>query len=158
MVDVGHSFDVEVPIDFPFDYVSNIHNLAEWMYGLQRIAVVGDIERGPGAIYEGTVKLGATLHTRIEVTGWEPGSMLTTESQSGFGNCSTWRFIPLGAKRSRITSDVTLRLPGGLVGKALGKTIQPFIAVAIRHSDIELRRHLEQRYQANARVGNERPA
>ena len=115
MVDVSHSFDAEVPVGFAFDYVSDIHNLAEWMYGLQRIAVVGDIERGPGAIYEGTVKLGTTLHTRIEVTGWEPGSMLTTESQAGFGNCSTWRFIPLGyaiAPRTPVGASVRLDVSG----------------------------------------------
>jgi len=151
MVDIHHSAVVGVPVEVAFDYVTSIHNVPEWLYGVRRVAVVSGVDSGLGAVYEGTIKVGATLRSRIEVTGWEPGRLMTVESRHGFVNRSTWRFESLGPERTQLTADVSYELPAGLAGKALGKAIEPFVSIAVRHSDSRLRRRLTELYGAPTR-------
>lgn len=149
MVDVHHTADVEVPIEFAFDYVADLRNLGEWMYGIQRVIVVGEIDRGLGAAIDGTIRVGATLRSRIEVTGFDPYASITTESRKGFVNRATWRFTALAPTATRMAVDVAYELSGGLAGKALGKAIEPFVSIAIQRSDAQLRTRLVALHQTH---------
>lgn len=142
---------VAVPAEFAFGYTADFRNAATWMFGITRLEVVGDIELGLGAVYEGSIKLGPkTLHSTTEVTVFEPGHAVGTESTAGFVNRSTWRFQALGDNRTEILADLEYELPGGLAGRALGRVIEPFVHVAVKHSDEALSRQLVRQYQVHA--------
>ena len=37
-------------------------------------------------------------------------------------------------------------LPGGLAGRAMGKALEPIVALSVRHSDAALRKNIEALY------------
>lgn len=63
-----------------------------------------------------------------------------------------WQFDSTGPESGVLTVDVHYQLPGGLAGRALGAAIEPFVAIAVRHTDAKLRQVLEERYRAAGRV------
>ncbi|MFI6868859.1 SRPBCC family protein [Nocardia sp. NPDC050406] len=148
MVHIHHRGEAAVPTEFAFAYMSDFDNLKEWLYGFQRARLVGDIpHRQVGAMYEGSVKIGATLKATIRVTEFVENALLCTESVSGFSNQTRWEFESLGPERGALTVDVDYQLPGGLAGRALGAAIEPFVSIAIRHTEHKLRQVLEERYR-----------
>lgn len=148
MVHIHHRGEAGVPTEFAFAYMADFDNLKDWLYGFQRATLIGDIpHRQVGAMYEGAVKIGATLKATIRVTEYVENSVMSTESVSGFSNQTRWQFESLGPERGALTVDVHYQLPGGLAGKALGAAIEPFVAIAIRVTETKLRHILEERYR-----------
>jgi uncharacterized membrane protein len=95
------------------------------------------------------MKLGpVTLKSRVKITAWEQDRKIALDSIKGFVNNSVWRFEPTADDRTEIIVDFYYELPGGIAGKALGRAIEPFVSVAIRHTEQTLRRNIEQHYQA----------
>ncbi|MGW4247684.1 SRPBCC family protein [Nocardia sp. NPDC004722] len=152
MVHVHHTGIAATPLDFAFDYVSDFRNFPEWMFGIEYLRPVGEIAQGNGAVFEGAMKLGVTLHSTIEITEWKPNCLLRTESRSGFVNRSSWRFLGIDERTTELAVDIEYELPGGLAGKALGRVIEPFVVVALRHSDHTLRTALESRFGGRSEV------
>lgn len=135
MPSIRNTFEVAAASDVAFGYASDLRNARDWMYGIQDIHVVGDIDTGPGATYRGTVKLGVPIRSTIVITEWEPGSRFTSESRSGFANTMTWRFADLGNGRTQIVVTVDYQMPGGLVGRAMAAAVDPFIALTVKHAE-----------------------
>ena len=48
-------------------------------------------------------------------------------------------------------------MPGGLAGKAMGRVLEPIVAMSVRHSDVALRREIEARYFDDASEVDEAP-
>ena len=65
----------------------------------------------------------------------------------GFKNWSRWQFAPEGPTRTKIDVTFGYELPGGLAGRALGKALEPVVALSVRHSDEALRREIEARHR-----------
>ncbi|MBA0046028.1 SRPBCC family protein [Mycobacterium sp. NPDC050853] len=147
MTHIHHRSTAKVPMAYAFDYISDAHHLADWMFGIEHVRFVNEVERGPGARYDVAINLGATLRSTIEVVGWEPDTLFTTESRSGIDNQIECRFQPVSADETELEINIDYRLPGGLAGRALGKVISPFISLAITHSDEKLRKILEEGYR-----------
>lgn len=144
MVDIHHRGECAAPLRTAFDYVDNYRNATSWMFGLSSLRPVGELEHGLGARFHGTfavkpIKLSST----IEVIEWEQDAVIAFESVSGFPNSSTWRFRAEGPQRTVIEVVFHYQLPGGLAGKALGKALEPIVALSVRHSDAALRRNIE---------------
>ncbi|WP_240963218.1 SRPBCC family protein [Antrihabitans stalactiti] len=147
MVHVHHTGTAAVPHTFAWDYISDFRNAEDWLFGITKLDVVGDIPFGPGAVYEGGMKLGPkTLGAVFNVETWEPPSLLTFGYVSGFEVRSKWQLKALGEEEFELEVDVHYELPGGIAGRALGKIIEPFVILAVRHSDTTLRKKLEHRY------------
>jgi uncharacterized membrane protein len=149
MVDIHHEGSCAAPVDVAFAYLDDYRNATKWMFGLARFEPVGDKDRGVGAVFEGTfhvrpVKLAST----IEVTEWEQNTTIAFESIKGFRIWSTWTFRESGPAHTTIDVVFSYELPGGLAGRALGKALEPIVAVSVRHSDEALRREIESRYRA----------
>jgi uncharacterized membrane protein len=149
MVDIHHEGSCAAPVEVAFGYLDDYRNATDWMFGLTKFEPVGDKDHGLGAVFDGTfavkpVKLSST----IKVTEWEQDKVIAFESIKGFRNWSTWRFFADGPEHTKITVQFSYELPGGLAGRALGKALEPIVALSVRHSDETLRRQIESRHRS----------
>ena len=133
--------DCAAPVDQVFAYVDNYRNVPDWLYGISKFVPTTEKERGLGAVFEGSMHVGVMLHSTVEVTAYDEGRMFEFESVKGFKNSSHWSFEAIDAKSTRIIADVQYSLPGGVAGKALGRMIEPFVKIAVKHSSEALAKH-----------------
>ena len=147
MVHIRHEAVCLAPLPVTFGYVDDYRNAGRWMFGLSRLEPVGELDRGLGSVFEGTFHVKPVkLHSTIEVTAWEQDSVIAFDSVKGFRNRSEWRFAEDGPDRTRLQVLFEYELPGGLAGKALGRALEPIVAMSVRHSDTALRHHVEQHH------------
>lgn len=146
MVDIYHEGTCAAPVDVAFAYLDDYRNATEWMFGLAKFEPVGELDHGLGAVFDGTFQVKPVkLRSTIKVTEWEPEKLIAFESIKGFRNWSTWRFVADGPEQTTIKVKFSYELPGGLAGRALGKALEPIVALSVRHSDEALRRQIESR-------------
>ncbi|MEO9108669.1 MAG: SRPBCC family protein [Jatrophihabitantaceae bacterium] len=144
MVDIHHEATCHAPVEVTFAYVDDYRNAIKWMFGLSKFEAIGELIRGVGSVFEGTFSVKpVNLHSTIEGTAWEQNVLIAFRSIKGFKNDSTWQFAALGDADTRVTVDFHYELPGGLAGRALGKLLEPIVALTVRHSEAELRRLVE---------------
>jgi len=134
--------DCDAPIDKVFAYITDYRNVPEWLYGISKFVPITELDRGVGATFDGTIHLGATLHSTIATTAFEEGKLFEMDSVKGFKNTSRWTFESLGENETRIIADVSYSVPGGIAGKALGKVIEPFVKIAVKHSSEHLAKNV----------------
>lgn len=148
MVDIHHEGSCAAPLEVAFAYVDDYRNATDWMFGLARFEPVGDKDQGLGAVFDGTFQVKPVkLHSTVKVTDWEQDKLIAFESVKGFRNWSTWTFTADGPEQTKVSVTFSYELPGGLAGKALGKALEPIVAISVRHSDQALRQRIEARYQ-----------
>ena len=140
---VEHSVEIEAPVHEVFAYVDDFTKTKDWMYGLDRIEPVGEQLRGLGATYDGVMKLGVSLTSRIRCTGYEPDRLVEISSISGIKNTQRWTFTDLGGDRTRVDASISYTLPGGPAGRAIEAAVKPFISIAIAHTSETLVRNVE---------------
>jgi uncharacterized membrane protein len=144
---MANEVTVDVEIDAPssavFDFVADYNNAASYMYGLEKIVALTEHTSGLGAQFEGTMKLGASLHSSLEVTEFEQGTKFTLASFKGIKNTSYWTISSLGDNKARAVLRWEYDLGGGIAGKALGKIVEPFVKIAAAHSSKELKKAIE---------------
>jgi uncharacterized membrane protein len=147
MVDIHHEGTCAAPLDVAFGYLDDYRNATTWMFGLAKFEPVGGKDQGLGAVFDGTFQVRPVkLHSTIKVTEWEQDKVIAFESIKGFKNWSTWTFVADGPTSTKIRVKFSYELPGGLAGRALGKALEPIVAISVRHSDEALRREIEARY------------
>ena len=149
MVDIHHEGHAHAPLSVAFAYIDDYRTTPEWMFGLAQFRPVGELDQGLDAVFEGTFQVKPVkLQSTVKITAWEQDKLIRMESIKGFVNRSTWRFEALNDTETRVLVDFTYELPGGLAGKALGKALEPIVALSIRHSDAALRKNIEAKYAA----------
>lgn len=126
--------EIAAPVAEVFAYVDDFKNAPEWLYGLTRIEPVGEIAHGLGAQYDGTMKVGVPLTSRIECTGWEQDRLIELKSIKGIKNAQRWEFAPIDGDRCELRAVITYELPGGPAGKAISKAVNPVVGIAIRQT------------------------
>ena len=147
MVDIHHEGHAHAPLSVAFAYIDDYRTTPEWMFGLANFQPIGDLDQGLNAVFEGTFQVKPVkLHSTVKITAWEQDKLIKMESIKGFVNRSTWRFEAVNDTETRVVVDFTYELPGGLAGKALGKALEPIVALSIRHSDAALRKNIEAKY------------
>ncbi|OHU55730.1 hypothetical protein BKG83_16055 [Mycobacteroides chelonae] len=139
MVEVRTVGAVDRPPAEVFAYVSDFRRMTEWVFGITRVESVGQPEQGLGAVYEGAVDLGPkTLSSTAKVTRWEQDQLITVDSVAGFNFNATVRLKPDGVSRTRLDFELNYAHSGGIAARALGKTIEPLLAMAARHTTAKL--------------------
>jgi uncharacterized membrane protein len=133
----------QAPLEVAFAYTADYRNVPDWLYGISKFEPVGEKDYGLGAVFDGSMNLGATLNSRIEVNDFEENRLIAFDSIKGFKNSARWTFSALDANRSAVVADVSYELPGGIAGKALGKVIAPFVKIAVKHSSATLQKCVE---------------
>jgi uncharacterized membrane protein len=148
MVDIHHEGRCEAPLDIAFSYVDDYRNATDWMFGLAKFEPVGEKAQGLGAVFDGLFHVTPVkLHSTIEVTEWEEHRVIGFESIKGFRNWSTWSFVAAGPTATKVQVKFSYEMPGGLAGRAMGRALEPIVAMSVRHSDHALRHHIETRYK-----------
>ncbi|UGT71019.1 SRPBCC family protein [Nocardia gipuzkoensis] len=118
-----------------FAFVNDYQNLPRFLHGVESFTPVGEQTEGVGATFDGHMKLGpASLKSRIEVVRWEENYAIGVKSIKGFQIESTFLFHDKGDRLCTVDAIVDYRVPGGLAGRALGKTIEPFVKIAVQHT------------------------
>jgi uncharacterized membrane protein len=140
---VEHSVEIAAPVAVAFAYVDDFSTTKDWMYGLHRIEPVGEQLRGVGATYDGVMKLGVSLTSRIRCTGWVQDELIEITSIKGIKNTQRWTFTDLGGDRTRVDASIDYTLPGGPAGRAIEAAVKPFISIAIAHTSETLVRNVE---------------
>ncbi|MGY1896103.1 SRPBCC family protein [Nocardia gipuzkoensis] len=118
-----------------FAFVNDYQNLPRFLHGVESFTPVGEQTEGVGATFDGHMKLGpVSLKSRIEVVRWEDNYAIGVKSIKGFEIESTFLFHDKGDRLCTVDAIVDFRVPGGLAGRALGKTIEPFVKIAVQHT------------------------
>ncbi|MEU2037754.1 SRPBCC family protein [Nocardia niwae] len=135
MTEVKIVEDCVASAESAFAYVNDYRNLSRFLHGIQSFTPVGEQTEGVGATFDGHIKLGpASLKSRIRVIRWEQNFAIGVESIKGFDVESTFLFHAKGGDLCTVDAIVDFRVPGGLAGRALGKTIEPFVKIAVQHT------------------------
>ncbi|MDZ5621292.1 SRPBCC family protein [Nocardioides sp. HM23] len=142
---VEHSVEIAAPVDEVFAYVDDYTLTKDWMYGLHEIEPVSDQTHGVGATYDGVMKLGVSLKSRIQCTGWERDRLIEISSIKGIKNTQRWTFTDLGDGRTRVDAWISYTLPGGPAGRAIESAVKPIIGVAVKNTSESLVRNVESR-------------
>ncbi|MGV9413450.1 SRPBCC family protein [Nocardia sp. NPDC003693] len=118
-----------------YSYVNDYRNLPRFINEISAFTPLTDQVEGVGATFDGTIALGpVTLHSTIEIVRHEPGFAIGVKSIKGFEIESTFLFQANGDQSCTIDAIVDYRVPGGIAGKLLGKTIEPFVKLAVKSS------------------------
>lgn len=142
---VEHSVEIEAPVAEVFAYVDDYTVTKDWMYGLHKMEPVSDHTQGVGATYDGVMKLGVSLTSRIQCTGWERDRLIELTSISGIKNTQRWTFTALEDERTRVDAWISYTLPGGPAGRAIAAAVKPIIGVAVKATSESLVRNVEAR-------------
>ena len=145
MAIVEQQVEIAAPISEVFAYVDDFSTTKDWMYGLSKIDPVTDQLRGVGAEYDGVMKVGISLTSRIRCTAWEQDRLLELTSVKGIRNTQRWTFTELDSNRTRVDAWISYTLPGGPAGKAMAAAMKPFVGIAIQHTSETLVRIVEAR-------------
>ena len=135
--------DCAAPIEKVFAYVADYRNVQEWLYGIQKFVPTTEKDYGHRRRLRRQHPPGrdAALDDR--------GDRLRGRADDRDGlHQGLQEHIEVDASRrpspstTRIIADVCYSLPGGIAGKALGKVIEPFVKIAVRHSSEHLARNV----------------
>jgi uncharacterized membrane protein len=148
MVHIHHEGIADAPVARTFEYVDDYRNTTEWMFGLSKFEPNTARLNGLDATFDGTFAVKPIkLHSSIRITSWAQDSVIGFESYQGFRIKSEWNFVALAAERSTVVVDFYYELPGGLAGRAMGRAMEPIVALSIRHSDDALRKAVAASYR-----------
>lgn len=149
MPHIHHEGVAEAPVSVVFDYVDDYRNTTTWLFGLSSFEPSTSLVQGLGSKFDGTFAVKPIkLRSSVEIVEWEKDKVIALKSYQGFQLSSTWHFTATGDQTSSLVVDFVYELPGGLAGKAMGKAMEPIVALSIRHSDESLRRHVRDAYRA----------
>ncbi len=147
MVDVKVPEEYDVPLEVAFEYLNDYTHFTEFMFGLNFLKPLTEQTSGVGATFDGGMTLGPiTLHSTVEVIEWKPNELIVLDSIKGFDVDFRFRFSARGEEKTHVDTLATYRLPFGIAGKILGKTIQPFVELAVKHSVSNVHRLLPAYY------------
>jgi uncharacterized membrane protein len=141
-IHITHETVADAPVDQVFAYVADYRNAGHWLSGVKSFTPVGDLDYGLHSVFDAALSVGVTtLHSTVKVIDFIEGEAMELDSIKGFKNQSRWSFTADGADRTRIDAEITYELPGGVAGRAMGKVLEPLIALVIKHSADNLAKH-----------------
>jgi uncharacterized membrane protein len=127
--------DCAAPAETAFDYVNDYRHLPEFVTEVHSFRPITDQVAGLGATFDTEIKLGpASLTSRLQIVRWEKNVAISVKAVTGFEIESTFLFHPRGDRDCTVDAIVEYRVPGGLAGKVLGKTIEPFVKLSVKHT------------------------
>jgi uncharacterized membrane protein len=136
-----------------WDYLEDPANWLQFMSGVTRWEVAGDIESGLGARYRMLIKVGsAEVGGLVEMVEWEPRRDLAWNSVTGVDQRGRFRLREVDEHRTRIE----LRYSYGVAGSGIPGLISewvsaPTISSHLRRSLHQLKRQVEhERLRAEA--------
>lgn len=130
-------------VDCAFGYLSDYRNVPEWLFGVVRFTPTTRQLTGLGATFDASVSVGITLKSRVTVHEWVDGRVMAFTSVKGFTNSSRWEATETEDGGCRLAVQVAYELPLGPAGKAVGRTIEPFVTAAVTRTTAALKCNLD---------------
>ncbi|NEW38319.1 SRPBCC family protein [Nocardia cyriacigeorgica] len=156
MTEVKIVADCDASAETAFAYVNDYRNLPRFLREVESFTPVGSQTEGIGATFDGHIKLGpVSLNSRIEIVRWEENFAIGVKSIKGFEVESTFLFHATDTERCTVDAIVDYRVAGGLAGRALGKTIEPFVKIAVKHSTENLTKQIEEFHRAGGATSSQ---
>ncbi len=141
--------DCAASAETAFDYVNDYRHLPEFVTEVHAFHPITDQVAGLGATFDTDIKLGpAALTSRLEIVRWEQNVAIGVKAVTGFEIESTFLFHPRDENSCTVDAIVEYRVPGGLAGKVLGKTIEPFVKLSVKHTAHNLTTRIAEYRQA----------
>ncbi|WP_067571531.1 SRPBCC family protein [Nocardia acidivorans] len=135
MTEVKIVADCAASAESAFAYVNDYRHLPKFINEITDFEPLTAQTEGVDATFDGTIGLGPVkLHSTIKIVRHEPGYAIGVRSIKGFEIESTFLFHDKGEESCTIDAIVDYRVPGGIAGKLLGKTIEPFVKLAVKSS------------------------
>lgn len=142
----------QTPIAVAFAFVDDYRNVPKWMFGVTQFDPLGAQLSGLGAKFDAVMQLGPkAIKSKISVTEWEQDAVITLTSYEGMSNSSNLSFKAIDADRTEITVAFSYDFAGGLAGKALARVVEPAIHAALRQTEKNLRKVIEEHHRGNLR-------
>ena len=133
--DIVRTVACRAPLEVAFAYVADHRSIPSWMLGIEEFEPVGDQTRGEVAEFDVTARFGVRLHTRIRATEWVEDELIAMESVRGVHLRSRFRFAAVDAELTRVTAEVSYRLPRGPAGRVMNRAVGPFVTRAVDHAN-----------------------
>ncbi|MGW1493542.1 SRPBCC family protein [Streptomyces sp. NPDC002402] len=158
MTEVRFVATCNAPVDVVFEYLDDYRNVVEYWHGMSSYQPVGEPDQGLGSVFEAVSKVGpSTLKSTIRTIQWEKNVRVAYKSVSGMDTSTSFDFAVVDESRSSVEFCIEFRLPGGIAGRALEKTLEPFVNTAARNTAENITKKAEEYYAAR-RPGSGRGA
>lgn len=115
---------INAPIGDVFAVVDDWRRTPEYLHGLERWeAADPDHARGEGSRFRVGLKIGPKVaRARVVVTAYEPDVRIAFRTESGPRVSGTWTFAADGGATT-VTLSTTFDLPGGVMGRVIGRAV-----------------------------------
>ncbi len=143
MVAVHTVVQVEAPVATTFAYLDDHRNATRFVVGLRSWEPVGEQSHGLGAVFRAEIALGPkTVGGTLVIDRWEQDRIIGWRPQSGLAQQGGWTLTERdGGTSVRFDLDVTL--PGGIVGRALGKGFEGVVRGQVEESGRRIKQQVE---------------
>lgn len=144
MVQVHSDIEIDAPVATVFAYIDDYTTATKWVAGMKDWKPVGEKTQGLGSMFAAKIGVGpTTLDATLEITRWEKDRVIAWEPRKGVKQSGSYVLEDIGDGRTRFTLDIDLELPGGIVGRTLGKGMEPIIRSQIAHTSTLLKEQVE---------------
>ncbi|MFI6644541.1 SRPBCC family protein [Streptomyces sp. NPDC050504] len=148
MTEVRFTATCDAPLDITFEYLDDYRNVTEYWHGMESYRPAGALDHGPGSMYEAVSKIGpSTLKSTIETVEWEKNTRIAYKSVAGMDSSTTFDFAAVDAAHSTVEFRIEFRLPGGIAGRAIEKSLEPFVATAARNTAANISKRVAEYYE-----------
>ena len=117
-----------------FAYISDYVNTPNWFYGIKSFVPVTEETRAVGATFDAVIHIGATLKSTVQVVEFVENEVFSLDSIKGIKNASRWTFSEREGGGTDVNVDFSYSLGSGIAGAALSKLVEPFVAIAVKHT------------------------
>ncbi|MGH3877980.1 MAG: SRPBCC family protein [Actinophytocola sp.] len=151
MTEVSFVEECAAPVEVAFAYLADYRNVLDYWHGMTSFEPVGNLDRGFGSTFRSETKIGpSTLKSTIRTVEWEENVRLAYRAVTGMDSATSFDLTPIDENRSRVAFRVEFQLPGGIAGKAMERTLMPFVNTAARKTAENLVRGIAARHAAGS--------
>ena len=142
-VEIRVSETENVSVESAFAYLDDYTNHPKFLHGSKPLNPVTEQTVGVGATFDGGMGLGpVVVKSRVKVIEWEQDKVIAVDSIKGFDVDFRYEFIELEAEKARVDVLVTYRVGSGIAGTVLGRSIEPFVKIAVKFSTHSLKKQI----------------
>lgn len=128
MLEVCFTAPCAAPVEVAWEYLSDYRNAVKYMHGMVSYVPTGPLEKGLGATFDGTMKVGpSTMSSSVETVSWEENSLAAYKSTQGVDTSTIYRFRKIDDRHCEVEFTMVFELPGGVAGRAMEKAIEPIV-------------------------------
>lgn len=150
-VEIRISETEDVSVESAFAYIDDYTNHPKFLHGSLPLVPVTEHTRGVGATFDGGMGLGpVTVKSRVRVVEWEENKVIAVDTIKGFDVDFRYEFVEVEPEKARVDVLVTYRVGSGIAGNVLGRTIEPFVKIAVKFSTHSLRKQIIDFHKARA--------